>query len=385
MKRPKTLTAAFVKRVREPGRYGDGRGGYGLSLLVKGTSTHRLSKTWSQRLWLGGKAVNIGLGAYPLVTLADARLKALENKRAVLQGRDPRTPDTPTFAEAAARVIDANRPHWKGDGTAKAWERTLRRYAFPSIGGKRVDAITSGDVLAIVLPLWSAKRATGKAVRQRVAAVLAWCIAEGHRRDNPADEIRGALPKNGNGSKHHRAVHHRDVAGVLARVDGSKALPVTRAAFRFLVLTASRVGEVIGLTWAEVDTKAGCWRVPASRMKTGREHRVPLSGAALAVLEAAKSLRGYDPGGLVFRNPVTGRKLSRDAFSVMLRRLRVRAVPHGFRSSFRCWCADTGADRELAEAALAHVVRGVEGAYMRSDVLERRRELMEEWSKYLAG
>ena len=199
MTRPKRLSAAFVKTVKRPGRYGDGRGGHGLSLLVKPTTTGRLSKTWAQRLQISGRAVNIGLGSYPVVMLAEARRKALANRRTVALGGDPRGGGIPTFAEAVDKVIVIHRDSWRPGSKSEAqWRASLRDYAARRLGDKRVDQITTSDVLAVLVPVWSAKRETARRVRQRIGAVMKWAVAEGYREDNPAgDAIGAALPRHG--------------------------------------------------------------------------------------------------------------------------------------------------------------------------------------------
>ena len=386
MKRPKKLSAAFVKTVKRPGRYGDGRGGFGLSLLVKPTTTERLSKTWSQRLRIHGHPVNVGLGAYPVVTLAEAREKALKNRRTVAQGRDPRSGGIPTFAEAVETVIAIHRPSWRsGSRYESQWRGTLRRYAVPRFGDKRVNEITTADVMGALLAddFWNQKRVTARVVRQRIGAVMKWAVAQGYREDNPAgDAISAALPKNGVRVRHQRALPHGDVSAALDRVRASEALPSTKLALEMLVLTACRSGEVRMARWAEFDLESAIWTIPEARTKSGREHRVPLSSGALKVLDQAKGLGNGN--GLVF----PGRRLQplADAtMSLLLRRFGIRCVPHGMRSSFRDWCSETGVRREVAEAALAHVLKNkVEAAYARSDLLESRREVMERWSEYLA-
>ena len=386
--RPKILSASFVKTVRQPGRYGDGRGSHGLSVLIKPTSTGRLSKTFAQRLRLDGETFNIGLGSWPVVTLAEARAKALENRRAVAQGRDPRNPSSsiPTFAEAAETVITLHAATWRDGGkSAKQWRASLETYAFLRLGRKAVDKITTADVMAVLMPIWNEKRETARRVRQRIGAVMKWAVAQGFRDDNPAgDAIGAALPKNGNGRQHQQALPHADVAEALTKVRASNAYLGTRFAFEFVVLTACRSGEVRGATWDEVDLKGSTWTIPGARMKAGVEHRVPLSSQALDVLEQARALD--DGSGLVFPAQRQGSPLSDSTMSKLLRGLSIPAVPHGMRSSFRDWCAETGVPRDLAEAALAHQVRdAVEAAYFRSDLFERRRAVMEDWGSYAAG
>ena len=383
MARPKTLTAAFVRTITAPGRYGDGRGGFGLSLLVKPmASTGRTSRTWSQRLILGGRPVMIGLGGYPVVGLADARAKALANAREVAQGRDPRGGGIPTFSEAAEIVIKMHEPVWRnGTRTAATWRQSLKDHAAPALGNRRVDQIQVQHVLEALVPIWHVKYEVARKVRQRISTVMKWAVARGYRQDDPAGPaINAALPRGATNGKHHRALDYRDVAGALATVDASQAWPTTKLCFSLLVLTAARSGEVRGARWEEFDTDAREWRVPAGRMKTGVEHRVPLSDAAMQVLQDARQYQ--DASGLVFPSR-RGKPLSDATLSKLIREIGIDAVPHGFRSSFRNWCAETGQPREIAEAALAHVVGGIEGAYFRSDLFKLRRKLMDEWAAFL--
>ena len=386
MKRPKRLSATFVNTVNVPGRYGDGRGGHGLSLLVKPTSTGGFSKSWAQRIRFDGRAANVGLGAYPVVTLARARQKALANARIVSEGRDPRdrAGRAPTFEQAVETVIGIHADNWQDGGKSAAqWRASLRDYAVPKIGTKRVDRISTADVMDVLLPIWSTKRETARRVRQRIGAVMKWAVAQGYREDNPAgDAISAALPKNSVRRQHQRALPHSQVAEALGRVRASKAHRATVLAFEFLVLTACRSGEVRGARWDEVDDAATTWTVPPARMKAKLEHRVPLSDRAVAVLDDAREIA--DKSGLVFPSP-TGRVLSDSTLSKLLRELGIGAVPHGFRSSFRDWAAErTEVPREVCELALAHVNSDrVEAAYRRSDLFERRRELMAAWAAYV--
>ena len=388
MKRPKRLSATFVNTVNVPGRYGDGRGGNGLSLLVKPASTGGFSKSWAQRIRLDGKAANVGLGAYPVVTLARARQKALANARAVSEGRDPRdrASRAPTFEQAVETVIGIHAENWKDGGKSAAqWRASLRDYAVPKIGAKRVDRISTADVMEVLLPIWSTKRETARRVRQRIGAVMKWAVAQGYREDNPAgDAISAALPKNSVRRQHQRALPHAQVAEALQKVRVSKAHPATALAFEFLVLTACRSGEIRGARWDEVDDTAATWTVPRTRMKAKLEHRVPLSREALRVLDQAREVA--DKSGIVFPSP-TGRVLSDSTLSKLVRELGIDAVPHGFRSSFRDWAAEcTDAPREVCELALAHVNNDrVEAAYRRSDLFERRRDLMAAWATYVTA
>ena len=385
--RPTHLSAAFVKTVKAPGRYGDGRGGHGVSLLVKVGSGGRVVKSWSQRLRVHGQPVNVGLGAFPIVGLAEARAKALSNRLQSAQGVDPRasTTSAPTFQEAADKVIAFHAANWKDGSRTKSvaqWRASLDAYAMPRLGNRPVDRITTADVMAVLMPIWNDKRETARRVRLRLSAIFQWSVAQGYRDDNPAgDAIGAALPKNGVHREHHRALAHSDVAGALQTIRDTDAWPATKLALEFLVLTACRSGEVRGARWSEVDLEGATWTVPAERMKAGKEHRVPLSQQAVALLSEARE--SSNDSGLVFPSQ-RGRALTDDAISKLTRENGIDAVPHGFRSSFRDWCGDTGVAREVAEACLAHTVRNqVEAAYARSDLLERRREVMQQWAQYL--
>ena len=387
MKRPKTLSAAFVKAINQPGRYGDGRGGHGLSLLVKASSTGRLSKSWAQRLRIDGKPFLIGLGSYPTTTLATAREKALNNARMVAEGNDPRTPVTaiPTFVEALETVIGIHRENWKDGGkTENLWRRSLETYALPTLGVKPVSEINSRDVLAVLAPIWAHRRPTAMKVRRRVSAVMNWAIAEGHREDNPAgDAITEALPRGSHATTHQRAIPFAKVGQAVAVIRDSRAWPATKLAFEFLTLTATRSQEVRLADWSEINLTSATWTIPANRMKAGREHRVPLSTQAIKLLEST-AVEIADRQGLIFPSQ-RGKTLTDSTISKLLRENDIGGVPHGMRSSFRDWAAEcSDAPREIAEHALAHVEGSAsERAYRRTDYFERRRELMQQWADYV--
>ena len=384
MERPRRLSAAFVQTVTIPARYGDGRGGFGLSLLVKPTSSGRVSRSWCQRLRIDGVAFNIGLGSFPGVTLSEARKRALANLRIVESGGDPRRKPktTPTFEEAMERAIDVLRPGWKEGGKAEYQMRfLLTEYALPHIGKRRIDSIQPVELLEFLAPLAIEKPATGAKVKARIGQVFQWAIARGLRADNPADKnINQALPKTGTRS-HFKALPFGQVADALSVIRGSGAWIGTKLAFEFLVLTAGRSSEIRLAEWSEIDLSAATWTVPTSRMKSGREHRVPLSPAALAVLEQARELS--DGTGLVFPS-ANGKALTDSTISKLLRENGIAAVPHGFRSSFRDWCAEQNIDRQTAESALAHSLGdSTEAAYLRSDLFALRRAAMEGWAANL--
>ena len=383
MERPRRLSAAFVNTIVTPGRYGDGRGGLGLSLLVKPTRSGRVSRTWAQRLRVDDQPVNIGLGSFPTVTLARARELALSNARTVEQGGDPRRKPqaTPTFEESLELTIEVLRSRWKNAKTEKNLRAVTGEYVLPVIGRRPIDAITPAEILGFLAPLALQKPSIAKKAKMGLSQTFKWAIAHGLRPDNPADQnISSGLPKLST-KVHHRALPYSQVGAALRIVASSNAWLGTKLAFEFLVLTAARSGEVRGATWDEVDLEAATWTIPATRMKSGREHRIPLSAPALDVLREARPLSGGQ--GLVFPSP-SDKPLTDSTISKLLRENDVQAVPHGFRSSFRDWCAEANIDRHVAESALAHSVGdATEAAYLRSDMFALRRAAMDSWGLYL--
>ena len=368
------LNATFVRTVRAEQRtrtYGDGRGGYGLTLVVQPNGV----KYWYQRLRIGGRPTNIGLGGYPLVTLAQARSAALANARVARSGGDPRKRRSgiPTVAQIMEVVLERDAPTWRNlDKTMRDWRNALHRHA-TAIMNLPVDSVTSAQCIAVLTPLWNTKRET--AVK----------VAKGHRIDNPVDAAGAALPNRRGDAQRPRkqaALPYARVAEALSIMERSRAWMGTKLAFRFLVLTAARNGEVRGATWSEMDLDEALWIIPATRMKAGVEHRVPLSAAAMGILAAARKLDRH--ADIVFPS-CRSKTLHHATFNQLLHGLRIPAVPHGFRSSFRDWAAEqTSAPHAVMEAALAHQISSkVEAAYFRSDLLNKRRELMELWAKYL--
>ena len=378
----KALSAAFI-RSAPPGRHCDGQGLY---LVVQPTGT----RSWVQRLVIRGRKHELGLGSTGLVSLAEARERALSNRKLAREGGDPlaekrRAEGVPTFADAAARVVKGKRAGWRSPVHARTWLNSLELHAFPRIGSRPVSEVSSADVLEVLTPIWHVKVQTARNVRQRISAVMEWAIAMNLRPDNPCDRLGPVLGKQNEVVRHMPALPHRDVAAALATVRASTAAEAVKLAFEFLVLTAARWGEVRWARWTEMDTEDGVWTIPAARMKANREHRVPLCRRAVEVLDAARAL-GDNPGPLVFPAG-DGEPLDEKVLRRLLERQKVPAVPHGFRSSFRDWAAEeTEHRREVIEAALAHVVGNkVEAAYARSDLFERRRWLMGDWAEYVGG
>ena len=385
------LTAAKVKNLTKLGTYADGDG---LTLRVADTG----GKSWVMRVTVDGQRRNVGLGGYPVVGLAEARELAESKRRAIREGRDPiedrraallaaaTLAAIPTFREVTETVIERRRPTWSSDRHAKQWTESLTLHAFPVVGHKRIDAISTGDVLDILEPIWTVKAETATRLKQRIKVVMDYAVAREWRADNPANgALDAVLTRRPRMKAHHPALPYADVPAAVAAIRDSNARPATRLGFEFLILTAARAGEVVGATWQEIDLEARTWTIPAARMKARKEHRVPLSDRAVAILEAARDHFGGD--GLIFPSNRKMGALSSEAFRVLLSRLEIPAVPHGFRSSFRDWMAEcTGASWAIAESALAH--HSGERAslgYHRTDYLAQRIPIMQEWADFVVG
>ena len=376
----KRLSAAFVRHA-PPGRHCDG---HGLYLLVKPSG----SRSWVQRLVIRGRRRDFGLGSAALVSLAEAREQALANRKLARAGGDPlaerrRAKGVPTFSEATARVLEQKQAGWRSEKHRRGWMLSLERYAFPRIGDMAVSEVTTGDVLEILAPIWHTKAATAQYVRQRIRMVFEWAVAMELRPDNPCDRVASVLGSQHRVIQHMKALPHREVGSAIRAVRGSGKPSAGALAFEFLVLTAARWGEVRWAAWSEIDRKRRVWTVSGSRMKAKREHRVPLCDRAVEILDQARKLD--EEGSLVFTRD-GGRPIPETRLRRLLKKHRIKAVPHGFRSSFRDWAAEeTDHPREVVEAALAHVVQNkVEAAYRRTDLFERRRRLMDDWAAYLA-
>ncbi len=400
------LSARFVATVTEPGRYGDGGN---LHLAVSPTG----ARSWLLIFRHGGRQREMGLGPARDVPLAKARVLAaearalladgvdpLEHRRRVAEEADKAAQRVPTFGEAADALIEAMAPAWRNPKHRAQWRMTLGRardgkgdltgegYCL-GLADRPVDEITTADVLAELRPIWQAKPETAARIRGRIEAVLSAAKAEGHRTgENPAlwrGHLDRLLPPRTKLSRgHHAALPYVDAPEFMRRLrlaDGFAA-----KALEFTILTAARSGEVRGATWAEIDIDAKVWTVPAARMKGAREHRVPLSGAAMTVLETVRPYRRADD--IVFRGAKLYAPLSDMSLSAVLRRMKASTITvHGFRSTFRDWAGDaTAFARDVAEAALAHAIRdSVEAAYRRGDALEKRRELMDAWARFLGS
>ena len=376
-------------RTAKPGTHNDGDG---LTLRVgKGGQ-----RSWVLRYSWDGTAGNVGLGSYPAVGLKEARALAADRRAEIAEGIKPRgaravaaatrpepiKPAEPTFREIATQVIEFRRPSWSSDRHATQWTESLTNHAYPVIGEMPITEIGSADILNVLTPIWNCKAETATRVKQRMESVFDHAIAAQMRVDNPVSAVGKALPRRPRLKEHHPALAYGDVPAAVAAIRQSTANQSTRLALEFVILTAARAGEVRGATWAEIDLENRVWEVPAARMKARRPHRVPLSDRALAILAAAREITSGD--GLAFPGG-KGRPLSNMAFTMLLRRLEIDAVTHGFRSSFKDWClAETSAPWAVSEAALAHQLgNSMEASYARTDLFERRRELMDQWADFL--
>jgi len=339
----------------------------------------------------------IGLGGYPEVTLAMAHEKARGLRDQVKAGRDPVVEQRAarsalraaavtavTFESAALTYITAHEKGWRNAKHADQWRNTLKKYAYPFLGKLMVSDIEMSHVLRVLEPIWHEKTETAVRVRGRIESILDWAKGRGYRSgDNPAaweGNLQAQLPAPKAIAKveHHTALPVADVPAFMTQLraqDGQGA-----RALEFAILTAARSGEVRGATWAEIDSEEKVWTIPGERMKAGKEHRVPLTPAALKLLHRPEGAKG---GDLIFA-ATRGGALSDMTLTAVLRRMKVPAVPHGFRSSFRDWAAErTSHPSEVAEMALAHVVENkVEAAYRRGDLFNKRRALMNDWSKF---
>ena len=379
-------TAVTVRNVKTPGRHPVGETLY---LMVWPSAR----KSWVQRLTIEGKRKDLGLGPYPAVSLAQARERAQDNLSLAKSGGNPlaakqeeaKLSAVPTFEALARQHIAENLGSWRSAKHGAQWSSTLAAYAFPTLGALKVNEITRKHVIDVLAPIWTSKPETARRVRQRIRAVMDRAAALGLIDYNPAgDVINAALAKQPRVKNHHRALPYERLPAALCAVRASTANASVKLAFEMLALTACRSGEVRGMTWDEVDLREATWTVPEAK----NEGRQAPPGAPLPQCtrhpEKRHAARATGDG-VVFPAPHSGAVLSDMAFTQLLRRLELDFVPHGLRSSFRDWAAEqTDARHDVVESALAHAVgNATEAAYFRSDLLELRRRLMEEWGEFL--
>lgn len=391
----KAMSAAQVARLTDPGLYAAG-GVPGLQLQVAPTG----ARSWVLRILVGSKRRDIGLGGYPAVPLAQARERAREMRDKVWRGIDPveerravkaaltQVQDIPTFADCAKRLLAAKDAGFANRKHAAQWRATIDTYAGPVIGSMAVDKVELRHVVDILTPIWTEKTETAKRLRGRIEAVLDWAAVSGYRSGTNPARWRGnldkllAAPNKVAKKEHFAAMPYADVPVFLANLRQREG--IAARALEFNVLTAARSGETRGATWDEFDLEAGTWTIPGNRMKAGKEHRVPLTKEALAILRALPRLSNK-PDAIVFFS-ARGNKLSDMALTAVLRRMEVDVTAHGFRSSFRDWAGETTSfPREVIEHALAHQLKDkAEAAYARGTLFDKRRKLMEAWAKHCA-
>jgi len=387
----KTLSVPFINKIIEPGKYHDG-GGVGLYLRVESSG----NKFWVQGIMINGKRRELGLGSYPLIKLAKAREQALENKREVKLGSDPLKTKKDsrlelTFEEATRKVYELDKPTWSNEKHKKQFITTLETYAFPKIGHYKPSDITPADVLSVLTPIWTTKGQTAKRVRQRIGRVMTWCVTQGLSEYNPAESVLGALPKIDGVQKHRKALPYSQVPACIKAIQNSKAQVMNKLALELLILTATRSGEIRLAQWEEFNLNYDAhlsgpiWSIPSVRMKTKKPHRIPLADRSLEILNQAMVLS--DNSGLVFPGRRPGKPLSNMTLSKLVKNLGYDADVHGFRTSFKTWAQEqTDFTNEASEMALAHSIKNkTEAAYARSDLLNIRTELMNQWTEYISG
>jgi integrase len=386
------LTAVEVKGIDQKGMYHDGGGLY-LQVSAAGT------KSWIYRFTLDGRAREMGLGPLNAISLAEARKRAAECRRMRHDGIDPidargaqrdekrlEGARSMTFDVCAEAYIEAHNASWKNGKHAEQWRGSLRNYASPVFGSSPVQAVDLALVMKALEPIWQTKSETASRLRGRIESVLDWATVRGFRKgENPArwrGHLDKLLPSRAKIQKveHHPALPYSEIADFMVPLRSQEG--IAARALEFLILTAARTGEIIGARWDEFDLKDQIWVVPGVRMKAGREHRVPLSGPALAILKKMNEIRESD---FVFPGGRKGRPLSNMAMLALLKRIgRDDLTTHGFRSTFRDWAAErTTFPREVVEMALAHTIENkVEAAYRRGDLFQKRRQLMEAWARF---
>lgn len=377
------FTTVSLKAKKTPGRFADG---HGLYLVVDPSG----AKRWIWRGVIHGRRSDLGLGSADLISLADARDAALRYRRLARSGGNPllerrrEQRRVPTFREAATTVHAEHSKTFRNAKHAAQWLASLTADVFPAIGSRAVNTIDSSDILRVLNPIWTTKPETARRLKQRMKVVFDWAKASGFcSGDNPTDGVTKVLPKHKGEKAHHAALPYPQVPSFITRLRNIPDMRTSaRLAFELLILTAARTNEVQLAEWPEIDFGTKTWTIPAERMKSGREHRVPLSSRAIEILEEARRLT---TDRWIFPGAKAGKPLSNMAFLKAVPRLTASTItPHGFRSSFRDWSAErTSVPRAVCEAALAHVLRDkTEAAYHRTDLFERRRELMNLWSQF---
>jgi integrase len=381
------LSAVSLRRSRTPGRHADGNGLY---LVVDPSGAQR----WIWRGVIQGKRSDLGLGSVSFVSLSDAREKAVSYRRLAREGGNPKIERAhtrrivPTFKAAAIEVYTEHRKTFKNAKHAAWWLQSLVNDVFPIIGERRIDTIDAGDVLKVLTPVWTVKPETARRLKQRMKLVFDWAKASGFcAGDNPTEGLTKVLPKHKGDKQHHPALPYQAVPSFVTTLQTVPDMQdAVRLGLEFLILTATRTNEVQRAIWSEVNLETKTWTIPGERMKSGRDHRVPLSDRAVAILEQVRGVHPRSP--YLFPGSKPEKPLSNMTFLKAARRLTTAPLTtHGFRSSFRDWCEErTNTPRTVSEAALAHVVKDkTEAAYRRTDLFDRRRDLMTLWAQFVTS
>lgn len=382
------LSAMQVQKLKRPGRHADGGGLY-LVIDDKG------NRKWVLRVQTNGRRRDLGLGSAMHVPLAEAREGARKMREQLRAGLDPVLERkkamnvVPTFREAAQRVHKENLPAWKNAKHGAQWLSTLEAHAFPKLGDLRVDQVDGPAVRDALLDIWLEIPETARRVRQRIGTVLDWAHASGFRdAPSPTHNLGKGLPRQPSKDAHYAAMPRADVPGFISELHGKSSTgEPAKLLLEFVILTAVRSGEARSAEWVEIDLAKALWTIPGERMKAGKSHVVPLPVRAVEILKRMKELKRTEDQRLVFEGQKPDRPMSDMTLTQILRRMQIKATVHGFRSSFRDWAAEsTSFPREVAEQALAHVVESkVERAYRRSDLLDKRRDLMDAWARHCVG
>jgi integrase len=381
------LSTLGVKAATTPGRYQDGDG---LMLVVKQSG----SRSWLVRLQADGKRRDFGLGSAKSVSLAEAREKADAIRKLYRSGVDPVAKrraeklarlSVPTFRVAAEATHSERKSNWRNLKHREDWLSSLKAYAFPALADLRIDLIDAPMIRDVLIPIWLEKPETARRVRQRIKTVIGWAASKGLRPSLDLTDMNAGLPRQPRQDNHYRAMDYEKVPAFVAEV---RAAPETigRMALLFTILTAARSGETRGATWEEMDLEAAQWTIPATRMKAGREHVVPLSAPALAILERARGLRTGRKGEPVFPGK-GGKPISDMTISKVLRDMGLTDTVHGFRSAFKDWASEASSFPDaVSEAALAHADRDkTRAAYKRTDFRKMRVDLMAAWATFVDG
>ena len=397
--RPDQLTDQFLKNVAEPGTYSDGPGRYGLNCFIDWLASGDLQKYFRHKLTFDGNRIDVGIGAYPEISLQNARDIAHENWKKARAGIDPRKKELPKvklyevedksrllFNEVSEMVITERSKNWKGTNSGKNWRGILRREIFPKIGHLPIGQVTEDHVYGIIVPLSTTKNRTSAGAFSILKLIFEWCEDNNYRADTPVtDKIRRQVIKTRREATHFRHVPYDEVFDAIQVIRKCSVNLAVKLALEFQIFTAVRHKSIRDALWTEIDWKTKIWVIPADHMKMEKEHRVPLNAGALAVLKKAFKLLRIAGSDLIFPSHQKGEVIGDSTLANVCKKIGLSGTPHGFRGSFATWCAEKGVPQQLAEAALAHTPAKIVKAYTHTDYFDRRKRLMDAWSEFIAG